>query len=256
MKVSSERSLYPSTLIHFTREYSTLIEILKCSYFRASHSNEEIYGSVKVKSRKFAIPMVSFCDIRISHLMEHTSKYGGFGIGLKKSWGVKNGLNPVFYINSDCSMIDYFNETLRTFKEKYLSDLDDENYYAQKKIYRALINPFRYMKNYEGTLNRKNQEPILDYRFANENEWRYVPDIRSNIAPIRFRRNKKKGDEKIRDCKEAILHFSYEDIKYIFVEDESYLNEIVKDINTAYSGEIKNKLLSKIFVTSNIFNDL
>lgn len=252
-----EKSLYPSTLIHFTKKYDTLIKILECSYFKASHSTEEIHGTSSVKSRKFAIPMVSFCDIRLANLMEHTKKYGAFGIGLRKTWGIENGLNPVFYVNSECSMIDYLNEALRSFKDDNLSDCTDLKYHAQKEQYKNFINPLRYMKNYEGILERKGKETVQNYRFANENEWRYVPDIRSEVVPIRLSKNKELGDERLGNHMEAKLMFSHDDIRYIFVKSNFHLNKLINDINEIFSDEdVKNQMLSKIFVTSNIFYDL
>ncbi|HDL7468608.1 TPA: hypothetical protein PXN82_000328 [Yersinia enterocolitica] len=255
-KKSKEKSLYPSTLIHFTKKYDTLVKILECSHFIASHSTEEIHGE-KVRSRKFAIPMVSFCDIRLSHLLEHTIKYGGFGIGLKKTWGIESGLNPVFYVSSNCSMVDCLNDALRNFKEENLADSkDNPDYSIRRAQYRAFINPLRYMKNYEGTLVRRNEEPILNYRFANENEWRYVPDIRSEVVPIRLSKNKITGDKFLGNHKESMLPFSHDDIRYIFVKNDSYLNRLINSISEKYSEDVRNKLLSKIFVTSNIFADL
>ncbi|CNH01084.1 Protein of uncharacterised function (DUF2743) [Yersinia enterocolitica] len=256
-KRSKEKSLYPSTLIHFTKKYSTLLKILDSSHFKVSHSTEDIHG-MDIRSRKFAIPMVSFCDIRLSHLTEHTNKYGSFGLGLKKSWGIEKGLNPVFYVSKNCPMVDYLNNTLREFKESYLFDpINNQDHSTHKMQYNAFINPLRYMKNYEGTLKRKNRRPIPDYRYANENEWRYVPDIQSNVIPIRLEENKKKGDEELKIHCEAILPFSHDDIRYIFVKDESHLNRLVRTINRKYDDEkIRNILISKIFVTSNIFDDL
>lgn len=255
-EVTKEKSLYPSTLFHFTEHYSTLTKILDCSFFKVSHSTEKIHGKNE-RPRKFAIPMVSFCDIRLSHLTEHTGRYGGFGIGLKKSWGIEKGLNPVFYVNQNCSMVDYFNAALRDFKEEHISNHSNTDKASNRKAqYRDLINPLRYMKNYEADLVRKGKKTEKNYRFANENEWRYVPDIRSDIVPIRLSANKQIGNDKIEHYPESKLTFTYDDIRYIFVKDDLYLERLISHINKNSIVKYRNKLLSKIFVTSNIFEDL
>lgn len=253
--ITKEKSLYPSTLFHFTEHYETLIKILDSSFFKVSHSTEKIYGKNE-KPRIFAIPMVSFCDIRLSHLTEHTGRYGGFGIGLKKSWGIEKGLNPVFYVNQNCSMVDYFNAALRNFKEEYLYDRSKTHKESTRKAqYRDLINPFRYIKNYEADLKRKGKNIEKNYRFANENEWRYVPDVRSSIIPIRLTKNKKIGNAKLETHNESRLPFTYDDVRYIFVKDEVHLEALISHISNN-NEKNRNKLLSKIFVTSNIFEDL
>lgn len=56
---------------------------------------------------------------------------------------------------------------------------------------------------------------------------------------------------------EAKLMFSHDDIRYIFVKSNFHLNKLINDINEIFSDEdVKNQMLSKIFVTSNIFYDL
>lgn len=75
-------SLYPDILFHFTSR-DGLYGILENS-FKISYARERIVG--KSKSTEFAVPMVSFCDLRLSELKDHMSKYGSYGIGLSKSW--------------------------------------------------------------------------------------------------------------------------------------------------------------------------
>jgi hypothetical protein len=44
-----------------------------------------------------ALPMVCFCDLPLALIGKHLNEYGGFGIGLLKTWGVNNGVEPVSY---------------------------------------------------------------------------------------------------------------------------------------------------------------
>ena len=83
--------LSPSTLFHFTSK-SGLKGILKDN-FKLKYCLEKI--NHREKPVEIAIPMVSFCDIKISEIKEHIEKYGYYGIGLSKKWAFEKGLNPV-----------------------------------------------------------------------------------------------------------------------------------------------------------------
>ena len=60
----TKNSLYPSTLFHFT-EKKWLFEILK-SNFRVSYARERICAPNN--ERTLAVPMVSFCDIKLAEI--------------------------------------------------------------------------------------------------------------------------------------------------------------------------------------------
>ncbi|MCG6211981.1 abortive infection system antitoxin AbiGi family protein, partial [Vibrio furnissii] len=104
-------SLYPDILFHFTREKESLFNILN-STFRVSYAREKIEGVDTV--REFAVPMVSFCDLKLPELKVHMGKYGKYGIGLTKEWANRNGLNSVMYINKHCPFTDNFNQSLQS----------------------------------------------------------------------------------------------------------------------------------------------
>ncbi|WP_407263745.1 abortive infection system antitoxin AbiGi family protein, partial [Klebsiella quasipneumoniae] len=185
-KSKLERSLYPSVVCHFTRRSSVLISILQSMFFKVSYAKEEIIGTDA--SRTFGIPMVSFCDIRLSQLNEHITKYGRYGIALNKGWAISNGLNPVSYISKDCSMFGRLDARLRELRSS-MKHIKSEGAFEEYKMaleqYNDFINTMRYMKNYEGNLIRNKKPLIKNYRFANEHEWRYIPDVDSDIIPIK-----------------------------------------------------------------------
>ena len=90
-----------NALFHFTNTRGNLISILE-NEFRPHYSLED-YSIILPTERqdinmRFAIPMVSFCDIPISHSKTHRTTYGQYGIGLSKEWGQKNGVSPVLYV--------------------------------------------------------------------------------------------------------------------------------------------------------------
>ena len=51
------------------------------------------------------IPQICFCDIPVSMSDNFVKYYGRYSIGFKKEWGIKNGCNPILYVNNE-SIID------------------------------------------------------------------------------------------------------------------------------------------------------
>ncbi|HGY6874107.1 TPA: abortive infection system antitoxin AbiGi family protein, partial [Escherichia coli] len=95
--IQAVNSLHPTTLFHFTKNEEAFYSILTELYFKPFLARERIVG---VKGRRnFAVPMVSFCDIKLSQIKDHSGKYGEFGFGLTKEWAEKNDLHPVLYMN-------------------------------------------------------------------------------------------------------------------------------------------------------------
>lgn len=46
-------------------------------------------------------PVICLTDIPLDKISKHTEKYGKFGIGLSKDWAIKNGAQPVIYVDKD-----------------------------------------------------------------------------------------------------------------------------------------------------------
>ncbi|HBB8555060.1 TPA: hypothetical protein J4Z50_001662 [Escherichia coli] len=259
-KSIEEKSLYPNAIFHFTNDNDILLNIIKEKHFRASYAKEVIVGPNGTK-RTFGIPMVSFCDIRLSNLHEHMKKYGYYGIGLKKSWAIEKGLNPVSYLNSNCSMFQYFDEQLRNMSEELLSiDTRDERKVARQK-YLHLHNVMRYMKNYEGEL-RRGEQYHKNYRFANESEWRYVPDITTpDIIPVKIVEKgnsnwKAKANKALWESEFSRLRFNYNDIKYILIPTSYMAFDLIEGIKNFVCEDEYIHLISKIFDSRSIYHDL
>lgn len=76
--------LSANTLIHFTRSKENLKKILE-ENFRIYNCRESVI--LGGKPSEFYVPMVSFCDLPLSEVKDHISKYGNYGIGMTKAWG-------------------------------------------------------------------------------------------------------------------------------------------------------------------------
>jgi hypothetical protein len=257
--MSSEPSLYPDILFHFTKEKCTLFDILN-STFRVSYAREKVEGIETV--REFAVPMVSFCDLRLSELKEHMGKYGNFGIGLTKEWANRNGLNPVMYVNKHCPFTDNFNNSLHSVYKKISTLTEDNSFQGISDNNIKIFDAYRYIKNYEGTLIR-NEISTDNFRFADEREWRFVPPITvTGIPPFVAKSNidtTSKKEKYNRLANNIRLNFKPNDIKYLIVESDNDINSLISHLRDAkqhFEDSIIDRLSSRILTSDQIHRDI
>lgn len=251
-------SLHPEILFHFTNK-NGLLNILQDT-FKISYAREKIQGKKEV--REFGIPMVSFCDIKLSDLKEHIDKYGDYGIGLNKTWANSNGLNPVWYVNKDSEFPDGFTAALNALYRQMDVILDSNKHKEFNETYMKFMDIYRYLKNYEGELKRKG-ESVENYRFADEKEWRYIPSIdEENVLPfvpisrIRTKEQKEKYNQTLSHLR---LSFKPRDIKYIIVKDDSEIINLInylKIVKDRFTPDEVAQLQTRILTTDQIKNDM
>lgn len=247
-------SLYPNILFHFTTR-DGLYAILKDT-FKVSYAGERIVGNRK--STSFAVPMVSFCDLRLSELKDHMNKYGNYGIGLSKDWANKKGLNPVFYVNKHCPFTrNFITAVERLYKQ--LENIQDPNLEA---AYMDILNTYRYIKNYEGDLKRRSEKTTRNYRFADEREWRYVPPLDAtdfSFLPIdRLSTKEKKAEANMRIA-HLKLEFEPEDIKYLIIESDDERLNLIDHLSTVkgrFDEGTRRRLASRILTSDQIKTDV
>jgi hypothetical protein len=253
-------SLYPSTLFHFTQK-KWLFKILTDT-FQVSYARENISGPKN--DRKLAVPMVSFCDIKLAEIKHFIDKeYGYFGIGLTKEWANRNGLNPVMYMNKNCDLTDNFIDGINGIYSMLYKLKEPSDYDSLSKSYHNILNIYRYVKNYDGELIRGEKTVDLNYRFADEREWRYVPPLDTPgvepfvaISNIKTKKEKDKYNQKVSHIK---LSFQPDDIKYLIVEKDSDINELIDHLDYAksrFSPTILKRLASRILTVEQIKEDI
>lgn len=240
-----------NSIIHYTKTFSILTSILK-EGFRIKYCAETLRLGEKKKSNA-AHPMVSFCDIPLSDSNQHFETYGRYGIGLSKQWAVKNGVNPVIYVDEQSLIAASIYELIKERRSKE-SNLTDK----QK---REILQIKSYAKNYSGPLKRDGVN-ISKYKFYDEREWRLVPDketLHNNKFSIGLRyynKNKEKYNNKLKDCR---LKFEANDISYIIVSHTSEIPDMIDFIITEYSKRCEKDelgvLFSKICSTEQIITD-
>ncbi|WP_152632318.1 abortive infection system antitoxin AbiGi family protein [Aliarcobacter butzleri] len=238
-------AISPSSIIHFTNKKESLIGILT-NNFKLSYCKEKII--LKGKIYNFGIPMVSFCDIPLSQIKEHISKYGSYGIGLKKEWAIEKSLNPVLYVDSNSNLSGSYIELF----EKYLiePDISTESANSSEK---AIIDIFRYTKNYQANLEREGTIN-KNYRFSDEREWRYVLELSESEKYVCTH------DECNNiDLSQYLLTFEPEDIQYIIIKDEEEISEFLQVLRNAkgknYSLHDVERLMTRIITVEQINND-
>lgn len=243
--------LSSNSIIHFTNNKEALIGILT-NNFNLSYCTESIILDNKPLS--YAVPMVSFCDIPLSQVKEHITKYGAYGIGLTKEWAQKSKLNPVLYIEKNSNL----SKSYRNIYFKYVVD-SGKNLYEIDDKQKSIIDILRYIKNYQNDLVRGKQT-YKDYRFSDEREWRYVLDYENENAQLIYAMNehynKELANKSLSECK---LKFEPNDIKYIIIKSEKEIPEFLTVLKEAkgknYTYHDVERLMTRIITTEQIEED-
>ena len=249
-------ALYPDILFHFT-DRKGLYAILN-SNFKVSYARERILGGDVLK--EFAVPMVSFSDLRLSELKDNIGTYGRFGIGLTKKWAIFNGLNPVMYASQKSLFTENFMNGIEEFFKLIIDSSDSSGRY--EIAYNNTINTLRYIKNYNGDLIRPRKKIVKDYVFANEREWRYVPPISDDIlsfVPIDKIKSPKQKSAFNKKIKHLRLNFQPDDIKYLIVDKDAEINTLINHLRLAkgrFSYESVDRLASRILTYEQIEKDV
>jgi hypothetical protein len=134
---------------------------------------------------------------------------------------------------------------------------------------RAAVNEIMmYMKPYNGTLYRGGRVTKEDVRFYDEHEWRYVPDrsvMKRNGIELSIQRHvyQQLGElvalNKKLETDETKLSFSADDIKYIIINEEGQINEMINELRAIkghrYDSDTIDRLASRIMTVNQIEND-
>ena len=249
-------ALYPDILFHFTTKQS-LYAILSDT-FKVSYARERILGGNKTK--EFAVPMVSFADLRLTELKGNIGTYGKFGIGMTKEWAINRGLNPVMYASKESLFTENFIKGIEDFFFFFFNSNDTTGRF--ETAYNNTINTLRYIKNYKGDLIRRGKSTKPNYVFANEKEWRYVPPIVGDILSfipideIKTSQQKSYYNQKVAHLR---LHFQPDDIKYLIVEKDSDINSLIshlRQVKNRFSPDTIDRLSSRILTYEQIENDI
>lgn len=213
------------SLFHFTKNMVVLESILTNGFW-PRYCLEDVQWQNHAAHEFIAFPMVCFCDIPISRILEHVGFYGSYGIGLTKEWGTKNNLNPVFYFSGD-------NPVHRAIKQLtgVVLGLDDEE--TKTRSLRNIRHILAHSKPTTGRMIVSGEPVIKD--FYQESEWRFVPDHHKISDYLRFDDYKDEAhlnecnEETLSSCKLKLLP---SDVRYIFVPKDSDIPSIMNFIQS------------------------
>lgn len=213
-----------NTLFHFTRKYETLINILMSKFYPRLCLESCLLSK---DNKKWAVPMVCFCDIPLSNIAQHTQKYGNYAIGIKKDWAIEQGVSPILYVHEKSRIVDQCRDALAWSIER--NDVDDV--ITDERAAR-LISMFYMMKPYEGVESLTGQSYKI--RYYDEREWRYIPPV-SNGNNI-FLTEDNYNNLNIRDNFNTInerygVEFNPDAINYIIVEKEDEIVPLIHELS-------------------------
>ena len=166
-------------------------------------------------------------------------------MGLSKSWGQKNGLEPVIYATQGGKILEawkYF------FYLKLPAELDPGKF--NKHLYRYLS----MTKPTEGSMVVGGD--IIKKEFFQESEWRYVAPVMDLIEDDEFEDKKEDENKKVEKYK---LQINPNDVRYIFVKSDTDIPKLVDFINSELGVFPHNDLkilTSRIVSLDTLRNDL
>ncbi|WP_269541708.1 abortive infection system antitoxin AbiGi family protein [Cerasicoccus fimbriatus] len=243
-----------SSVFHFTNDINALKGILS-EGLQVSYCKEDINGIFDETGVSIAVPMVSFCDLPLSEIKNHIDSYGKYAVGFSKTWAQINRLNPVFYLDTNSTLAASLSDLLLHFLEgkESIQNIDHLGHQA--------VNILRYTKNYEADLKRKGIT-TKNYRFSDEREWRYIPELDDSHEPFiamdqyKTEADRKKANETLKNLK---LEFGANDIKYLIIKEEEEISELIdflrKENGKKYTYQDTERLMTRILTSDQILAD-
>lgn len=266
-----------NTLFHFTSNLNNLENIL-IKEFLPKYCRDD-WSQINKEMRNPAWSMVCFCDIPLSQIRNHISKYGnkkdgGYAIGLKKKWGILKRITPVLYFHTESPPMIYLSDIAEYANSKHESVISrapnvtktEIKAFFDDPLIKDLNNITAYCKPYKGKMWKKESGKfdgnIED--FYEEREWRYIPYLRDSTQPIKLGLFEKEFCDKLIKEKEETklekykLSFEPNDIKYIIVNKETEIPKMIqkiREIKAKYSDDEKDLLITRIISMEHILAD-
>jgi len=241
-----------TTLFHFTKSLDVLKSILKSGFY-PRYSLEDINWMGFQGVDFVAFPVVCFCDIPLSRITDHVNFYGQFGIGMTQEWAKANRLNPVIYVSHTSDVAEILKKVNEASSLASTSSSDSSFTDNAGRL-------FGHTKPLSGTMVLQGKPVVKE--FYQESEWRHLashPQVPDNLNKVKFNNPADVDAANQLAAQHAALSFTPSDVKYLFVQDDSDIPELVSFINTEL-GQFPHVdiqvLNTRIVSQSTIENDL
>ena len=189
-------------------------------------------------------------NLPFSELNDYIKKYGGYLIGMKRTWGKSNGLAPVWYCDSESTIL---NAIIDRYNQIEVNIKNGKNFTISREIFLYTLS---HIKNYEGQLIAHD---FNKYRFYDEREFRSVPrykelkKLHPTIQPYLSEKDYQDYKRKHKNTliKTLKLSFEWEDIRYIVVkrkQDIKTISELLQNLAP--------DIHPQIFTTQQILEDV
>ena len=246
--------LAANTLFTFTTKIDFMTAWVQNGSISARYCEEKI-DYLKIGYNKIAMPMKCFCDINIHRLGEHLDWYGHYGLGFSKEWGMKNGIQPVQYLNTESDLC-------KSFKNAFKQSLKDDTEQS-RKIRDYIATQLAFIKPTTGKMRNRVTGKESGKCFTDEFEWRYVPDVSRLELPQFLLDESQLLEEPLNRLSNVLdnnplssVPFETTDIKYIIIKDMSDYQRIIDCFNSLEEKRgLKDFLVSKVLVWEDVKED-
>ena len=248
-----------NVLFHFTDRREHLLNILGKNFsarYCPEYGPHEAVEESNPVPPKYARPMVCFCDLPLFLIKNHLKRYGPYGIGLKKEWGIKRGISPVLYAHRYANTLTTMMHVAMLGSNRVQSS---EEYSEFRSAIEWLIG---LVKSYEGPCWRHG-EYIGTVRFYDEREWRFAPYFDNAAiqipAQLEYARGMDLEIDNLRIRRRYLLEFVPEDIEYLILDNEDEIVDMVekvRQIKGRYDEPVVTKLTTKIITAKRILEDM
>lgn len=205
--------IYSNSFFHYTNEEKKLVGILGDGFI-ASYAKEE-FKDLAGKLQHLYIPMVSFCDVPLSHI-ENPTVYGNFAVGMKRAWGKRKNLSPVAYYpnKKENHLYKYAAKIVEQHNKNGINYTDSRKFLGYTK-------PFYKWKSPKG--KRVNNYIDREWRKIYLSDW-IGSDDKMNSYSVAH--NGTKMYHKLK------LTFSSNDISFIIVPDDNTKSSVISNIQS------------------------
>jgi hypothetical protein len=213
------------------------------------------YLNLKTKKDQYfemAFPVVCFCDLPISLQYLHRENFGGYGVGLKKRWGIEKYLTPVVYSHTE----SITSTVLKYFIENFIEENGRHMIHGNGLNYQGFNNNISYLlmffKPYEGYRYNKETQNFDENitRFYDEREWRYIPlnceGLKLNLEMSDYKIANILIEENKKIQRNNKLEFTLNDIEYLFLREEKEVEQFLNKLSSTFTPEQLDIISKKI----------